>query len=186
MDEDDGLNNEIDADGKFDIKCCQNGFKLTSSLLHPECFPIDIPRNDFFYGRLRQRCMEFVRSMPAERPDCSLGPREQVFNENMFDTFDDRGLGKYVMLIVFFIFFHDLHFCNEMFCSRHSISILFGNSISYQNDSHIFRSRTNAASTRLFVAFKLATFFLACCENARSILNAYCQSHLDLISTGPT
>jgi peroxidase len=78
-DEEDESNNlvELDEDDE-NIKCCQNGFQLTSRQLHPECFPIDIPTNDFFFARLRQRCMEFVRSMPAERPDCSLGPREQV------------------------------------------------------------------------------------------------------------
>ena len=66
------------VESETEIICCQDGFKLPKTLLHPECLAIDIPQNDFFYGRLGQRCMEFVRSMPAERPDCNLGPREQV------------------------------------------------------------------------------------------------------------
>ncbi len=72
--------NEIDGGDEeaSDILCCSNGFILSLNQLHPECFPIKIPGNDAFYGRLNQRCMEFVRSMPAERPDCSLGPREQA------------------------------------------------------------------------------------------------------------
>lgn len=69
---------EKDIEDKSDIQCCSSGLRLSSHLLHPECFPIDIPRNDLFFGRLNEQCMEFVRSMPAERPDCSLGPREQV------------------------------------------------------------------------------------------------------------
>ena len=34
-----------------------------------------------FFWRLKQTCMEFVRSLPGTRPGCTLGPREQV-NQN--------------------------------------------------------------------------------------------------------
>ena len=74
--EEDEINNLVEDE--TDIKCCQGGQKLPRDSLHPECFPIEIPSNDFFFSRFSQRCMEFVRSMPAERPDCNLGPREQV------------------------------------------------------------------------------------------------------------
>ena len=68
------------VEGETEIACCsEDGRELPRTLLHPECLAINIPPNDFFYGRLGQRCMEFVRSMPAERPDCNLGPREQVW-----------------------------------------------------------------------------------------------------------
>ena len=70
------VNNLVESE--TEIICCQDGSKLPGELLHPECHPIDIPPNDHFYSRLGQRCMEFARSMPAERPDCNLGPREQV------------------------------------------------------------------------------------------------------------
>ena len=78
--EEDELNNLVEDE--TDIFCCQNGRKLPPRQLHPECLPIEIPRNDIFFSRFNQRCMEFVRSMPAERPDCSLGPREQVHAQN--------------------------------------------------------------------------------------------------------
>lgn len=74
--EEEELNNLVEDE--TDIFCCQNGRKLPPNQLHPECLPIEIPSNDFFFSRFGQKCMEFVRSMPAERPDCSLGPREQV------------------------------------------------------------------------------------------------------------
>ena len=71
---------EIDnlVEDETNILCCQGGRKLPPNSLHPECFPIEIPSNDIFFSKFNQKCMEFVRSMPAERPDCSLGPREQV------------------------------------------------------------------------------------------------------------
>lgn len=41
------------------------------SLKHPECFPISIPHEDPFYSAYGVTCMEFVRSIPAER--CHFG-----------------------------------------------------------------------------------------------------------------
>ena len=70
------LSNE-DSSG---IQCCrEDGSAPVSRLvLHPECFPIDIPTNDPFFRRHNQRCMNFVRSMPGPNLDCSLGYGEQM------------------------------------------------------------------------------------------------------------
>ena len=46
--------------------------------LHPDCAPIEIPPTDRFYSQFNATCMEFVRSSPASRSDCSLGPRDQI------------------------------------------------------------------------------------------------------------
>lgn len=61
-----------------DITCCLNGEQRAFQELHPDCMPIEIPETDPFFGKFRQQCMEFVRSMPAVRPQCNFGPREQM------------------------------------------------------------------------------------------------------------
>lgn len=61
-----------------DITCCKRGQKREPRELHPDCMPIEIPPEDNFFGKFGQRCMEFVRSMPAIRPACNFGPREQM------------------------------------------------------------------------------------------------------------
>ncbi|KAF2367818.1 hypothetical protein FHG87_001410 [Trinorchestia longiramus] len=63
---------------KSDITCCVAGSIRPPHQLHPECQPIVIPAEDPFYGPFGQRCMEFVRSMPAIRKECKFGPREQM------------------------------------------------------------------------------------------------------------
>ena len=63
------------------ITCCNNGQIIDISQRHPDCFPIEIPPSDVFFGPFNQRCMEFVRSLPAIRPRCTFGPREQVTND---------------------------------------------------------------------------------------------------------
>lgn len=62
----------------FGISCCRNGRPIDPSLRHPDCFAIEIPINDHVFSRFGERCMEFVRSLPAPRPECNFGPREQV------------------------------------------------------------------------------------------------------------
>lgn len=57
------------------IRCC--GIKI-SELIHPECYPIHINTKDPFMSKLHQDCMEYVRSSPSIRNQCSLGPREQI------------------------------------------------------------------------------------------------------------
>ncbi|KAL7641463.1 UNVERIFIED_CONTAM: hypothetical protein RMT77_007334 [Armadillidium vulgare] len=61
-----------------DISCCDFGKLRTTKDMHPECYPIQIPEDDSFYSQFDQNCMEFVRSLPAIRPKCSFGPREQM------------------------------------------------------------------------------------------------------------
>ena len=62
------------------IQCCtEDGSAPVSRLvLHPECFPLDIPINDPFFRRHNQRCMNFVRSMPGPNLECSFGYGEQM------------------------------------------------------------------------------------------------------------
>lgn len=47
----------------------------SANTVHPECWPIPIPKNDQFFKSTRRQCLHFVRSMNAQK---SLGPREQL------------------------------------------------------------------------------------------------------------
>ncbi|XP_063858691.1 LOW QUALITY PROTEIN: peroxidase-like [Scylla paramamosain] len=61
-------------------KCCndEDGTPLPENFRHPDCLPIVIPSTDPFYSQWNHTCMEFVRSSPAPRPNCALGPRDQI------------------------------------------------------------------------------------------------------------
>ncbi len=61
------------------IECCteEGGFKPELTR-HPSCWPIEIPANDPFYAALRRTCMNFVRTVPGPRADCTFGYAEQV------------------------------------------------------------------------------------------------------------
>ena len=62
------------------ILCCNpDGTKPASKeFLHPSCFPIEIPADDPFFRQFGQRCMNFVRSVPALQLGCSFGFGEQM------------------------------------------------------------------------------------------------------------
>lgn len=45
---------------------------------HPSCLPMKVPRDDPFLASLGVRCLEFLRSAPAQRRDCFLSWREQT------------------------------------------------------------------------------------------------------------
>jgi peroxidase len=62
------------------LSCCRDGDIIKPELRHPDCFPISLSQNDHIFGPFGERCMEFVRSLPAPRPECNFGPREQVQN----------------------------------------------------------------------------------------------------------
>ncbi|XP_022248992.1 chorion peroxidase-like isoform X2 [Limulus polyphemus] len=70
-----GLTKARDGSG---IVCCKEQILKNIKLRHPACFEIAISRNDPFFSRFGETCMEFVRSLPAPRPRCSFGPREQL------------------------------------------------------------------------------------------------------------
>lgn len=58
--------------------CCR------SQELHPSCLPIEVPRDDPFLGSKGVRCLEFLRSAPAQRRDCFLSWREQTNQATSF------------------------------------------------------------------------------------------------------
>ncbi|XP_039283319.1 peroxidase [Nilaparvata lugens] len=60
------------------ISCCRDGKVIDEAFRHPDCFTIDLPLADHIFSPFGERCMEFVRSLPAPRPECNFGPREQM------------------------------------------------------------------------------------------------------------
>ena len=61
------------------LSCCRpDGTPLAPRHAHPLCQPITIPHDDPFYSPHRVRCMSYIRSLYAFRPDCGFGPAEQV------------------------------------------------------------------------------------------------------------
>uniref|UniRef100_A0A1B6C2W3 Chorion peroxidase n=1 Tax=Clastoptera arizonana TaxID=38151 RepID=A0A1B6C2W3_9HEMI len=63
------------AGGKT-LSCCDPATK------HPECYPVELSKNDTYYEKYGVTCMEFIRSAPA--PTCALGPREQMNQVSSF------------------------------------------------------------------------------------------------------
>lgn len=51
---------------------------------HPSCLSIKVPRDDPFLAKLGVRCLEFLRSAPAQRRDCLLSWREQTNQATSF------------------------------------------------------------------------------------------------------
>jgi hypothetical protein len=51
--------------------------------MHPLCAPIKIADTDPYFRPLRRTCMNYVRSAPTLRTDCTFGPREQVILDNV-------------------------------------------------------------------------------------------------------
>ncbi|VVC41836.1 Hypothetical protein CINCED_3A019850 [Cinara cedri] len=61
------------------VDCCnEHGMKQSPRHTHSSCAPIIISKEDRFFSPLRRTCMNYVRSMPAMRTDCTFGPREQL------------------------------------------------------------------------------------------------------------
>ncbi|XP_065203108.1 peroxidase-like isoform X2 [Planococcus citri] len=70
---------------KTPITCCTNdGRPLPPRYNHISCAPITIPHTDIFYNKFFQSCMNYVRSLPAMRPECTLGPTEQMNQASHF------------------------------------------------------------------------------------------------------
>lgn len=74
---------ENPTSGPEKVDCCK------SEDAHPDCFPIEIPKGDPFYGYFNQKCMHFTRASPGLQPGCSLGPVQAM---NKISAFMDGNL----------------------------------------------------------------------------------------------
>lgn len=54
-----------------ELECCGKPFVER----HPNCLPIEIPKDDPFFKYFKRTCMEFNRVLPSLKPGCPLGPR---------------------------------------------------------------------------------------------------------------
>lgn len=74
---------ENPSSGPDKVDCCK------SEDSHPDCFPIEIPKGDPFYGYFNQKCMHFTRASPGLQPGCSLGPVQAM---NKISSYMDGNL----------------------------------------------------------------------------------------------
>ncbi|RWS27512.1 peroxidase-like protein [Leptotrombidium deliense] len=68
--------------GEFD--CCNH----PPEQRHPDCLLIDIPPNDPFFKFFKRNCMDIMRTMPALKYGCTLGPRNLA---NKISSYLDAG-----------------------------------------------------------------------------------------------
>ncbi|XP_012141528.2 salivary peroxidase/catechol oxidase isoform X2 [Megachile rotundata] len=67
------------------ISCCQpDGSALSPRHVHPDCSEITVPDQDPVYGEHYVRCMNYVRSLPVLKSDCTFGPTEQMNQASHF------------------------------------------------------------------------------------------------------
>ncbi|XP_053983298.1 peroxidase-like isoform X3 [Hylaeus volcanicus] len=67
------------------ISCCRpDGYTLSPRHVHPYCYPITVSDQDPVYGEHYVRCMNYVRSLPVLRSDCTFGPLEQMNQASHF------------------------------------------------------------------------------------------------------
>lgn len=74
---------ENPTNGPDKVDCCK------SEDSHPDCFPIEIPKGDPFYGYFNQKCMHFTRASAGLQPGCSLGPVQAM---NKISSYMDGNL----------------------------------------------------------------------------------------------
>ncbi|XP_017753123.1 PREDICTED: peroxidase-like isoform X3 [Eufriesea mexicana] len=61
------------------ISCCRSdGTALSPRYVHPDCSAITVPDRDPVYGQHYVRCMNYVRSLPVLKSECTFGPVEQM------------------------------------------------------------------------------------------------------------
>lgn len=75
------LSTTLDTEEAEGILCCPDNptqDRRTTLPLHPSCAPIPVGLDDPFYGRHQTRCLNFIRNAPSPRPNCDLGPKEQL------------------------------------------------------------------------------------------------------------
>uniref|UniRef100_A0A6G1SPA2 Peroxidasin n=1 Tax=Aceria tosichella TaxID=561515 RepID=A0A6G1SPA2_9ACAR len=73
-----------EAEQMRDLDCCKRVEDSSTSTASAgyqqqyrqacDCYPIEIPKSDPFYGYFGKKCMNFVRLSPALQPSCSMGP----------------------------------------------------------------------------------------------------------------
>lgn len=67
------------------ISCCRSdGNTLSPRHIHPDCSAITVPDQDPVYGKHYVRCINYVRSLPVLRPECTFGPVEQMNQASHF------------------------------------------------------------------------------------------------------
>ncbi|XP_029047333.1 peroxidase-like isoform X2 [Osmia bicornis bicornis] len=67
------------------IFCCRpDGSTLSPRHIHPDCSAITVPDRDPVYGQHYVRCMNYVRSLPVLRSECTFGPIEQMNQASHF------------------------------------------------------------------------------------------------------
>lgn len=67
------------------ISCCRpDGNTLSPRHVHPDCSIITVPDQDPVYGKHYVRCINYVRSLPVLRPECTFGPVEQMNQASHF------------------------------------------------------------------------------------------------------
>lgn len=62
--------------GGFD--CCSPQVLANPNLKHPECFAMQLPKDDPYYAQYGVKCLNFLRAVPVPMFDCAVGIREQM------------------------------------------------------------------------------------------------------------